>query len=41
MLLKGLGELRQAPAPIAAAEMVLLRIAYAAELSTTGEAFRQ
>ncbi len=30
MLLKGLGEVRVAPSPIAAAEMVLIRLAYAA-----------
>ena len=32
MLLKGLGETKVAPSPIAAAEMVLIRLAYAAEL---------
>ncbi len=32
MLLKGLGEARTAPSPIAAAEMVLVRLAYAADL---------
>ena len=32
MLLKGLGEVRVAPVPLAAAEMALIRIAYAADL---------
>jgi len=32
MLLKGLGELRMAPAPMQAAEMLLVRLAYAADL---------
>ncbi|MBV1901889.1 MAG: DNA polymerase III subunit gamma/tau, partial [Kordiimonadaceae bacterium] len=32
MLLKGLGEVKIAPSPIAAAEMVLIRLAYAANL---------
>jgi len=32
MLLKGLGEVKTAPSPIAAAEMVLIRLAYAANL---------
>jgi DNA polymerase-3 subunit gamma/tau len=32
MLLKGLGEVKAAPSPIAAAEMVLIRLAYAANL---------
>ncbi len=34
MLLKGLGETRNAPAPLQAAEMVLIRLAYASELPT-------
>lgn len=38
MLLKGLGETRVAPVPIQAAEMVLIRIAYAARLPTPAEA---
>ncbi len=38
MLLKGLGETRGAPVPIQAAEMVLIRIAYAARLPTPAEA---
>ncbi|MDZ3837195.1 MAG: DNA polymerase III subunit gamma/tau [Rhodospirillales bacterium] len=38
MLLKGLGEVRTAPAPLQAAEMVLIRIAYASRLPTPAEA---
>ncbi|MFZ1412986.1 MAG: DNA polymerase III subunit gamma/tau, partial [Defluviicoccus sp.] len=38
MLLKGLGETRVAPVPIQAAEMVLIRIAYAARLPTPADA---
>ncbi|MBL8658212.1 MAG: DNA polymerase III subunit gamma/tau [Rhodospirillales bacterium] len=41
MLLKGLGETRAAPSPVQAAEMVLIRIAYAARLPTPAEALRQ
>ncbi|MGZ8996234.1 MAG: DNA polymerase III subunit gamma/tau, partial [Rhodospirillales bacterium] len=41
MLLKGLGEVRTAPSPLQAAEMVLIRIAYAARLPTPAEALRQ
>jgi DNA polymerase-3 subunit gamma/tau len=37
MLLKGLGEVQAAPVPMQAAEMVLVRLAYAAELPTPGE----
>src|SRR5204862_845542 len=40
MLLKGLAEVQAAGRPIAAAEMVLVRIAYAAELPTPDEALR-
>jgi DNA polymerase-3 subunit gamma/tau len=40
MLLKGLGEVQAAGRPIAAAEMVLVRIAYAADLPTPDEAIR-
>jgi DNA polymerase-3 subunit gamma/tau len=40
MLLKGLGEVRFAPAPLQAAEMVLIRLAYAAQLPTPGEVVR-
>ena len=38
LLMKGLGEVRAAPAPLAAAEMVLIRLAYAAGLPTPAEA---
>jgi DNA polymerase-3 subunit gamma/tau len=41
MLLKGLGEVRGAPAPLQAAEMVLVRLAYASELPTPAEAIEQ
>ena len=37
MLLKGLGETRLAPAPLQAAEMILVRLAYAAELPSPAE----
>ena len=37
MLLKGLGEVQTAPTPLAAAEMVLIRLAYAAELPAPAE----
>ncbi len=37
MLLKGLGEVQNAPQPMAAAEMVLVRIAYAAGLPSPAE----
>ncbi|MBL23274.1 MAG: DNA polymerase III subunit gamma/tau [Rhodospirillaceae bacterium] len=37
LLLKGLGEVQNAPAPLQAAEMILVRIAYAADLPPTGE----
>jgi len=40
MLLKGLGEVRLAPSPRQAAEMVLVRLAYTAELPTPDEAVR-
>ncbi|MCP5367214.1 MAG: DNA polymerase III subunit gamma/tau [Hyphomicrobiales bacterium] len=40
MLLKGLGECRQAPSPLQAAEMVLIRLAYAADLPTPEEALK-
>ena len=40
MLLKGLAEVKEAPKPIAAAEMVLVRIAYAADLPTPDEVVR-
>lgn len=37
MLLKGLQEVRSAPVPLAAAEMVLVRFAYAADLPSPGD----
>jgi DNA polymerase-3 subunit gamma/tau len=37
MLLKGLGETRDAPSPLQAAEMVLIRLTYASELPTPGD----
>jgi DNA polymerase-3 subunit gamma/tau len=40
MLLKGLQEVGDAPKPIAAAEMLLVRLAYAADLPTPDEALR-
>lgn len=40
MLLKGLGEARQAPSPLQAVEMVLVRMAYAANLPTPEEAIK-
>ncbi|MGE4373137.1 MAG: DNA polymerase III subunit gamma/tau [Xanthobacter sp.] len=41
MLMKGIGEVQQAPKPVQAAEMVLVRLAYAADLPTPDEALRQ
>jgi DNA polymerase-3 subunit gamma/tau len=40
MLLKGLAEVKEAPRPIAAAEMVLVRVAYAADLPPPDEVIR-
>ena len=40
MLLKGIAEVKEAARPIAAAEMVLVRIAYAAELPTPEDVIR-
>ncbi|KRE11856.1 DNA polymerase III subunit gamma/tau [Bosea sp. Root381] len=40
ILLKGLGEVKQADRPIMAAEMVLVRLAHAADLPTPDEALR-
>ncbi|ALA17047.1 DNA polymerase III subunit gamma/tau [Chelatococcus sp. CO-6] len=40
MLVKGIAEVQAAPRPIAAAEMVLVRLAYAADLPTPDEALR-
>jgi len=41
MLLKGLGEVRTAPSPIAAAEMVLIRLCYAANLPSPADLIKQ
>ncbi|WP_308911331.1 DNA polymerase III subunit gamma/tau [Pseudokordiimonas caeni] len=41
MLLKGLGEVKMAPSPIAAAEMVLIRLAYAANLPSPADLVKQ
>ena len=41
MLLKGLGETRTAPSPIAAAEMVLIRLAFAADLPNPADLVKQ
>jgi DNA polymerase-3 subunit gamma/tau len=41
MLLKGLGEVNASPAPLAAAEMALVRLAYAAELPAPAELVRR
>ncbi|HWT95971.1 MAG TPA: DNA polymerase III subunit gamma/tau, partial [Terriglobales bacterium] len=41
MLLKGLTEVQQAPQPLAAAEMVLIRLTHAAQMPTPGELVRQ
>jgi DNA polymerase-3 subunit gamma/tau len=40
MLLKGLSEARSAPLPLQAVEMVLIRLAYAADLPTPGDALK-
>jgi len=40
MLLKGLGEARAAPLPLQAVEMVLVRLAYAADLPTPADAVK-
>ena len=40
MLLKGYEEIRAAPRPLAAADMVLVRIAYAADLPTPSDLMR-
>ncbi|WP_337998200.1 DNA polymerase III subunit gamma/tau [Oleispirillum naphthae] len=40
ILLKGLDEVRLAPAPLSAAEMVLIRLIYAQDLPTPGEALK-
>ncbi|MDY0881686.1 DNA polymerase III subunit gamma/tau [Dongia soli] len=41
MLLKGLSEVQQAPQPLAAAEMVLIRLTHAANLPTPGDLVKQ
>jgi DNA polymerase-3 subunit gamma/tau len=41
MMLKGLSEVRGAPSPLQAAEMVLIRLAYAAELPSPAETLEQ
>ena len=41
MLLKGLNEIRTAPNPLQAAEMVMIRLAYVADLPTPAEAIEQ
>ncbi|MGE5516475.1 MAG: DNA polymerase III subunit gamma/tau [Bacteroidota bacterium] len=41
MLLKGLGETRSAPNPLQAAEMAIVRLAYAADLPTPSEVIEQ
>ena len=40
MLLKGVGEVQSAPRPVMAAEMVLIRLAFAADLPTPDDALR-
>lgn len=40
ILLKGLSEVNVAPSPLAAAEMILVRLTYAAELPTPGDAVK-
>ena len=40
MLLRGLSEVRSAPSPVQAAEMVLVRLAYAANLPTPADALK-
>jgi DNA polymerase-3 subunit gamma/tau len=41
MLLKGIGEVQTAPSPLQAAEMVLVRLAYVAELPAPADLIRQ
>ena len=40
ILLKGIEEVKDSPRPLAAADMVLVRLAYAADLPTPDEALR-
>jgi DNA polymerase-3 subunit gamma/tau len=41
LLLKGMQEVKESPRPLAAADMVLVRLAYAADLPTPDEALRR
>jgi DNA polymerase-3 subunit gamma/tau len=41
LLLKGLNEIKDSPRPVAAADMILVRLAYAADLPTPDEALRR
>jgi DNA polymerase III subunit gamma/tau len=41
LLLKGLSEIKDSPRPLAAADMILVRLAYAADLPTPDEALRK
>jgi DNA polymerase-3 subunit gamma/tau len=41
LLLKGLGEVKDSPRPLAAADMVLVRLAYAADLPPPGDVLRR
>ncbi|MBM3514232.1 MAG: DNA polymerase III subunit gamma/tau [Alphaproteobacteria bacterium] len=41
MLIKGLGEARMAPVPLQAVEMLLIRLAYAADMPTPSDALKQ
>lgn len=41
ILLKGIGETQSAPSPVAAAEMVLIRLAHAAEMPLPGDLIKQ
>ncbi len=41
ILLKGLGEVQNAPNPLQATEMILIRLAYASELPTPGDLIKQ
>jgi DNA polymerase-3 subunit gamma/tau len=41
LLLKGLSEIKDSPRPLAAADMILVRLAYAADLPTPDEALRR
>ncbi len=41
LLLKGMAEVKDSPRPLAAADMILVRLAYAADLPTPDEALRR